>query len=299
VVIGLVLAVLAAIGFGTGTFIQHISAVAVECPPPHHRTRHGLLGLLGALLIQPRWLLGQALAGGGTALQFGAMAFAPVTVVQPVVAIGLPVALVLEVVRERRRPAKRLAAGVVLCVLGLVMFVLFARAGSAPQAPGWLAAAVLIGLVGAFSLLGRFAPGGRVGAAFAGLGAGGALGVATVSAAVPLHRFLAGGLTALPTHWSPYVAVAAGVLATAASQQAYARGELAWSLPALTVCNALTATFLAVLVLREPVDMGSAPLWSAGAALAVVGVLVASITHAVRRGRGHGSPPSPTGTDLG
>jgi hypothetical protein len=285
VVIGLVLAVLAAVGFGAGTFIQHMSAVAVECPPPHHRTRRGLLGLLGALLTQPRWLLGQALAGGGTALQLGALVFAPVTVVQPIMAVGLPVALVLEMVRERRRPAGRVAVGVVLCVGGLVVFVLFARAGSAPQAPGRLAAVVLIGLVVAFSLLGRFAPGGRVGAAFAGLGAGGAMGVATVLAAVPIHRFQAEGLMSLPTHWSLYVAIAAGVLATAACQQAYARGELAWSLPALTVWNALTATFLAVLLLREPVDMTSVPLWSAGAALAVVGVMVASITHGVGRVR--------------
>ena len=283
--IGLALAVLAAVGFGTGTFVQHMSAVAVEGPTANHRTRHGLLGLLAMLLTRPRWLLGQALSGSGSALQFGAMAFAPVAVVQPLIAIGLPVALVLEVARERRLPAKRLAAGVTLCVGGLIMFVLFSRAGEAPHGPNWLTGVVLVGLAAGFALLGRFAPGGPVGAALSGTGAGGAVGVAAVTSSLPIHQLQSGGVLSLLTHWSLYTAIVVGVLSTAASQQAYARGELAWSLPAVTVVNTLVATCLAVLLLHEPVDMGTVPLWSVGAALAVTGVVIASITQAIRRHR--------------
>jgi hypothetical protein len=40
-VIGLVLATTAAVAFGTGTFIQHMTAQAVEAPTGRHRTQHG------------------------------------------------------------------------------------------------------------------------------------------------------------------------------------------------------------------------------------------------------------------
>jgi drug/metabolite transporter (DMT)-like permease len=285
VVIGLLLATAAAVGFGSGTFVQHLSCRAVEHPREDSRTRRGLLGLLARLARQPRWLLGQVLAGAGMALQFGAMALAPVAVVQPVIAAGLPVALTLEVIRERRAPQLRLVAGMALCVAGLVVFVFFSRARSEVHPPGIGAAAVLLALAIAFAFAARFVPSGPGGALISGVGAGGGLGVATVCAAVAIHRFQAYGLIPLLTHWSPYLAAATGFLATAATQQAYARGALAWSLPALTVGNTLVATAISVLLVHERLDLRAAPAWTGGALLAVIGVTAMSILHARRPSR--------------
>jgi drug/metabolite transporter (DMT)-like permease len=282
VVIGLLLATAAAVGFGTGTFVQHLSCRAVEHPRGDYRTERGLLRLLGRLVTQPRWLIGQVLAGGGMVLQFGAMAFAPVAVVQPVIAAGLPVALTLEVIRERRMPQPRLVGGMALCLAGLVVFVLFSRAQSEVHPPGVAAAAVLLGLGVAFALAARFVPSGPRGSLVSGAVAGGSLGVATVCAAVAIHRFQAYGAIPMLAHWSPYLALATGFLATAATQQAYARGALAWSLPALTVGNTLAATAISVLLIHERLDVGAAPAWSGGALLAVIGVTIMAVLHARR-----------------
>ena len=276
-VVGLLLASLAAVAFGSGTFIQHMTAVTLE-PPDHHRTRRGLLRLLASLATRPRWLFGQALAGGGTALQFTALAFAPVAVVEPIVGAGLPVALVLEAVRMRRRPRWRLLTGLVLCVAGLVVFLLFSRASSPRRDPGLLSATLLLALGAGLAMVSRFAPGGRVGSVLSGLAAGGCLGVAVVAVAVPIARFQARGLGTALAHWGPYLAGVVGLLATAATQQAYVRGELAWSLPALTVADPLVATTLSVFVLHEQLDQHAAPIWSAGALAAAVGVALSAMS---------------------
>jgi hypothetical protein len=277
VVLGLVLASVAALGFGTGTFVQHTSAVALEHPQARRRTRRGLLGLLAGLVLEPRWLLGQCLAMSGTALQFGAMAVAPVVVVQPVIAAGLPIALMLETIRDRRRPGVRLVVAMGLCVAGLVLFILFSRSGLSSTPPGPAAAVLLLALSVACSLAARLAPAGRAGTLLSGAASGAALGVAVVCAAAAIHRVQVAGAAATVHHWSPYLAAGSGLLATAAAQQAFARGRLRWSLPALTVCNTLVASSLSVLVLRERVDVGEAPVWSTGALLAVAGVVLATV----------------------
>lgn len=292
VVIGLMLAAAAAVGFGSGTFVQHLSAVAVEHPNDRHRTEAGLIALLGRLVKEPRWLLGQVLTGSGSALQFIAMAFAPVAIVQPVIATGLPVAVGLEIIRERRMPSARLIAGMAMCVVGLVLFVLFARAQGEVHPPGAIAAVVLLGLAVASAIGARLAASGQLGALVSGACAGGCLGVAAVCAALPVHRFQELGLAGMLVHWSPYVAVAAGVLAIAASQQAFARGELAWSLPALTVANTFVATAMSVLLVHERLDAAATPLWATGAVIAVVGVVTTSVLHARRPPRPR--PPRPS-----
>jgi drug/metabolite transporter (DMT)-like permease len=279
-VTGLVLATVAAVAFGTGTFIQHMTAQALEMPTGHHRTERGLVRLLLSLVRKPRWLLGQVLAGGGTATQFSALAFAPVAVVEPIVGAGLVVAIVLEAVHQRHRPGPRLAAGLVLCLGGLVTFLLFARASAPRHDPGLFSAAALLILGGALALVARFVPGGRTGSVVAGLAAGGCLGVAVVAVAVPISRFQALGVAETLTDWSPYVAVTVGLLATAATQQAYVRGELAWSLPALTVADPLTATILSVVLLREQLDAATAPIWAGGAVAAALGVALSGASRA-------------------
>lgn len=288
-VTGLVLASAAAIAFGSGTFVQHLCARSTELPSAHRR-RRGLLHLLLTLVTQPRWLAGQALAGAGTGFQAAAMAFAPVVLVQPVIAAGLPVAIVLEAIRERRHPGWRLCAAVVLCVAGLVLFVLFSRAGLPATAPGPEAAAVLFVLSLAFAVTARVVPHGPVGGLFSGAAAGAALGVAAVCTAIPIHRLQALGVVAVLEHWSPYLAVAAGLLATAAAQQAYAHGHLALSLPALTVVNTLVAAALSVALLHEHLEAATAPVWGVGVVLAVGGVAMTARLGA-RRGAGSGGLP--------
>jgi hypothetical protein len=211
--------------------------------------------------------------------------------VEPIVGAGLVVAIVLEAMHQRHRPGPRLAAGLLVCFGGLVTFLLFSHASAPRHDPGLFSAAALLVLGGTLALTARFAPSGRAGSVISGLAAGGCLGVAVTAVAVPISRFQTQGLADTITDWSPYVAVAVGLLATAATQQAYARGELAWSLPALTVADPLVATTLSVALLREQLDRAAAPIWGAGAVAAAVGV---ALSAASRAGGGvKGDEPAP------
>jgi hypothetical protein len=281
-VFGVLLACLAAVGFGSGTFLQHITAVSVEQPKTGRRAHLGLADLLWKLIRSRRWLFGQVLASGGTAVQFAALAFAPVAVVEPIVGAGLPVALVLETIRERRWPGPRLVAGLVLCVGGLVTFLLASRASGPRTETHILSAAILLALAVGLALIARLMPGGRVGSALSGVTSGGCLGVAVVAVAIAIARLKGHGVLATFTHWSPYLAAACGLLATAATQQAFARGRLAWSLPALTVADPLVATVLSVLVLHEALVSGAAVWWVSGAVVAIVGVALSAASRAGR-----------------
>lgn len=274
---GLLLAAVAAVAFGTGTFVQHLSAREVKNPEGHRPTGLGLVQLLASLVRRPQWLLGQALAGGGTGTQSAALAFAPIAVVEPIVAAGLVVALTLEAVRLRHRPSPRLLIGLVMCVAGLIVFLLFSQASGPSQVLSLGGGLLLLSAALVLALVSRFAPSGRVGSVISGTAAGATLGVAVVAVAAALHGIVEEGVDVLAT-WRPYVAFATGFLATAATQQAYTRGRLAWSLPALTVADPLVATLLSVLLLGERLVRAGTPVWASGAALAIVGVILTAST---------------------
>ena len=86
------------------------------------------------------------------------------------------------------------------------------------------------------------------------------------------------------------------------AQQAYARGSLAWSLPALILLDPLAAVPAAWLLLGERLEPGQVHIWLPAAIVAAVGVVVLARTgerpgRAVTRApeAGRGEPPEPTG----
>ena len=82
--------------------------------------------LLGRLLRRPRWVAGTALSGVGALLQIWALTLAPLTVVQPTLALGLVLLLVLSatVLHEPVGPRERL--GVAAIVVGVAVVALTA-----------------------------------------------------------------------------------------------------------------------------------------------------------------------------
>jgi hypothetical protein len=73
-------------------------------------------------------------------------------------------------------------------------------------------------------------------------------------------------------------AVVVAVVAILAGQQAYARGSLSWSLPALILLDPLSAVPAARLLLGERLEPGHAAIWLPAAAVAAVGVVVLART---------------------
>ena len=113
--LGLIPALAAAGCYETGYMLQALEARAA---PREQALR---ASLLMRLIARPRWLAGTALAIAGAALQLVALALAPVTLVQPVLALGLVLLLVLanRVLGERIGPLELCGSG--LLIAGIVV----------------------------------------------------------------------------------------------------------------------------------------------------------------------------------
>jgi drug/metabolite transporter (DMT)-like permease len=112
---GIALAAGAAACFDGAVALQAVEARAIA------HARAGA-GLLRSLVARPRWLAASALAVLGWPLQIAALSLAPLTVVQPTLALGLVVLLILGVrlLHEPARPKDLLAAGAIAGGVGIL-----------------------------------------------------------------------------------------------------------------------------------------------------------------------------------
>jgi hypothetical protein len=123
------------------------------------------------------------------------------------------------------------------------------------------------------TLAGRATEGPR-GALAAGLAAGIAMGIAAVLISGALTALGSGGLVHALTGSALWGAVVTAVAAQFASQQAFARGSLSWSLPVLTVADPLAAVPAARILLGERLEPGHAAVWLPAGIVAAVGVVL-------------------------
>lgn len=129
--LAVLLAALGACGYGAGAWLQH-GAVHRTIGERGLRVRHQL-----DLVRDKRWLAGLLALGGGAVVHACALGLAPLSVVQPVGVIALPITVLLNL-RQQGVPIRHLGPGVVLAVAavtgGVASFVLLA-AGSATPTP--------------------------------------------------------------------------------------------------------------------------------------------------------------------
>jgi drug/metabolite transporter (DMT)-like permease len=108
------------------------------------------LSLIGRLMRRPRWLAGTLLGVVGWPLQAAALMLAPLTVVQPALAFGLTLLLVLGARTLHERVGAREVAAVGGIIAGVALLAVAAPATEAARAGPGATAAVLgsIALVG-------------------------------------------------------------------------------------------------------------------------------------------------------
>src|SRR3954454_13968437 len=135
---GLLLAALAAVLFAVGAVLQHEAAAL-------SRTPGGLS--LRMLVKRRRWMLGQAATMLGTGTQVAALAVAPVAVVQPMLAVGLVVALGLRALRTRLAPLRVELVGAALTTGGLAVFLVAAQPAKGIHQPPPSTIAVIVAVV--------------------------------------------------------------------------------------------------------------------------------------------------------
>jgi drug/metabolite transporter (DMT)-like permease len=280
---GLLLATLAAVLFAVGAVLQHEAADLSTTPS----------GLSLRLLVRRRrWMLGQAATMLGTASQVAALAVAPVAVVQPMLAAGLVVALGLRAIRNRQAPLRLELLGAALTTGGLAVFLVTAQpARGVHEAPPSslavvVAVVVSIALVAGATLFGH----GAHGAVACGAAAGIAAGIGAVLISIGIRSLREGGWVHALAGVAVWGAVLVAVVAVLGGQQAYARGSLAWSLPALILLDPLAAVPAARLLLGERLEPGHAALWLPAAVVAAVGVVVLART-GERRTHADARPP--------
>jgi drug/metabolite transporter (DMT)-like permease len=225
--------------------------------------------LLARLVRRRRWLLGTGLNLLGWPLQAGALLLAPLTVVQPALAFGLILLLVIGTRHLDEHVGAREALAVLAICAGVALLALVAPEASTRHASSGAVAAVLGGV--AVVALAPFAARGMGGLMT--LGAGAALawsGLSTKLAADALQRGNAG--TALLWVAATGLASGIGLLAEMSALQRRAATQVA---PVVFVVQVIVPVVAAPLLVGErwhqPVAVVAGMLVIVGGALALLG----------------------------
>jgi hypothetical protein len=272
---GIALAAAAAACYDGAVALQAVEARAVT-------ERAVGLGLLRSLLRRPRWLAATGLAIAGWPLQVAALALAPLTVVQPALALGLVVLLALgtRLLHEPVRPRDLAAVGAM--AVGLALLAAYAPAAEHVHA-GAATLAVVLGGLGLIALAPWAARDRLPGAALV-VAAGSAYAASGFTTAL-LADGLAAGVLAAILGWALASAVAAGagqVDEMAALQRVGAARVAAGAFAIQTVVPVVGAPALAGEHWRHPVPIVAGLALVTGAALvlgtasAVAGLVAAS-----------------------
>lgn len=232
--------------------------------------------LLGRLARRPLWLGGILLAVLAYGFQSLALAFGPLSLVQPLIVSELVFAIPLAARLHRMRLRAREWLGTLAVAGGLVLALVAAhpRAGDPRAGDGaWLPAmsAVCAATVVALAA-GRFASGAAK-ASLTALAAGIVMGTQSVLLAATVAR-IPDGWAGVFGSWQTWLLVAASVLGLLLIQSAFQEGPLAASMPVMDFTEPAVAVVLGVLVFGEEVGGG---LLSGVAAAVGVLVLLAGV----------------------
>jgi drug/metabolite transporter (DMT)-like permease len=269
---GILLALLCALATNVAFLLKHRGA----CAAPDVRLRHPVRSATG--LFRSKWFaIGMLVATGAWALHVGALALAPLSVVQAVIAGGL---VFLTVLAERFfgcSVGTRQWAGVGLTALGLVLLAVSLPSGEGSHASysmaGMIAFESALLAIGTFLVLTPQLGSHEHHGAMLGVAAGILFGVSDVAIKALTTLFAAGGFVGLVSPWL-LTCVLASVLAFYASARGLQKGE---AVPVITLTSAaanVSAISGGILVFGDP--MPSDPVGIAIQSFAFLLVIVAA-----------------------
>jgi hypothetical protein len=240
--------VASAVGFAVANSMQHL--VAGTLPRDVDRP----LAVLRHLSRRPPWLLATGVSFVAMVLHAWALTLGSLTLVQPLMLIGVVLAVPLRAALERTPPPWAAMRAVGLTVVGLAAFLTFADLGTGTATPrgAVTGCVVVLGAVAAVALS-RWSPPGlapHARAAVLGVSAGVFFGLtagilkllgAAVVAGADMGRvlLLLGSLIVL------------GLMGTAVNQRAYQIAPIAFSMPLVNVVDIVVALVFGALVLGE------------------------------------------------
>lgn len=243
------LALLCAATFAISSSVQHQAATAAP------ESAKGLWGLLGYLVRQPAWLVGQVLATCAFALHASALHSGPIAVVQPIVVSGIVWAVPARAALSRRAPSAVELRAVLVTAAGLAVFLVASDPQRGHDAALGLGTLALVGAGVVVALLAN-ATAPRVReprrqAFFLGVVGGVLFGMVACMIKLSLQQLNSGGLMAMLTSWPPYVLLLAGAGGVLTNQRAYRTAGLSASMPVLNIVNGLTSLAFGFTVFGE------------------------------------------------
>ena len=271
--LAVLLSLLAAVLFAVTTNLHRGAASAIPVE------QGGPVRLLLRLLRTPRWLLGSACAMIALGLHTVALRFGTVIVVQAVLSTGLVLALALEALRERRRPARREVGAWVLVVVGVVALLGLAhpRGGRGIGTTALALTLLLAVLVAAVGLLAGRTRLPRPAVAVVMGGSAGAL-FAIDAVFLKALAVAAENLASLRSLLDLTGFLLASILGNLVVQRAYQQAPLRHVLPAVTAADPLAASVIGIALLHEHLRPGMLPVVGLVGGLAgmVVGIYAAT-----------------------
>lgn len=268
------LGVASAIVYGTSIVVQH----QVVHQPGGDEDPRGLL----QTARDPRWLM--AIGGDfiGFVLQIGALSAGPVVLVQPLVVLMLPVALIVGFLMGGPRPALGDLLGSLSIVGGLAVFLTLIGIPSEGHVPHPRRMVIAIAVVLVIGALACLAVSGRravLRGAMYGAVAGIYFGVLGVLVDAASSRYSRGGMHDLietPRGFVPLIGIVllgfGGIVLTQVSFQI---GALGATLPANLSADPLAAVLLGAILLHERIPLG--PWHLLGYVLCLVAVVAGAV----------------------
>lgn len=266
-----------------GDLLERSSAQHEESDP------RASVRLVGRLARQPRWLVGVLVSLVGLALHIGALSQGGLAVVQPVLVVELPLAVIGAAVFLGRRPAPRDWVAVAMMTAGLAAFLYFLApsGGERLSVPGpvWAAGVGVVLLAVVALAVAGWRAGQDLRAALLATAGGAGYGLTGVFFSTAAQALGTGGPLAAVGAWQTWASVVTGVTSFWLLQNALAAGRLVAVEPGITLTNPVVAVLWGLLVFGETARGGAALLGTgAGAALVVAGVVVLGGSPALQSG---------------
>jgi hypothetical protein len=236
--------------------------------------------LLLDLARRPRWLAGIGLDALSFFILALALAFGPLTLVQPLASLDVLFVLPLIARRQHRRLTLGDGIGAVLVAAGIVTFLAIATPTGGTAVPGltawapvFLGAALLSGLAAMAGLRVE----GKARVIWLAVAAGAVYGVLDSLAKATVDVVATRGLGVMTT-WEPWALLAAGITGALLGQSAFSSGALSLSLPVIGTLAPITAVVIGATVFGEQLASAAWQLGVqlGGGALAVAGIFLLS-----------------------
>lgn len=252
--ISVLFAVLTAISNGSASVLQRRAAATA---PDSDALR---LSLIGHLLRQPVWLAGIALVMVAAVCQAVALATGPISVVQPIFVIELPMTLLIASYAFRSRLPRTAWFGVAAVTVGLAVGLGSAAPTGGSETVGgtaWVPALIITGVFEVLLIAAARRTRHNTRAALLGLAAACAYALTAALLKDAVARLEDGeGIVSFFETWQLYATAVAGIGALFLLQNALQAGSLVASQPMLTLGDALISITYGVTLFGESVRTG-------------------------------------------